>query len=245
MRSLVADRESEGADVRRNVESWERWGSVAGGAALLYWAARHGHTRRLTGTAGTALLARGLSGYCPVTALVARGSTDTRVALAGPRAINVRESVIIARPAAEVFAYWRDLSRLPLVMRHLVRVTVIDARRSHWVVRGPLDATVEWDAEIISEREPDLVAWRTYGDADVVNAGSVHFRAIGPHRTEVLVRLQYQPVGGHLAAWFSMLLGVNPARQIREDLERLQQALEARAGLPAPEPSASLQPAVL
>ena len=55
-------------------------------------------------------------------------------------------------------------------------VTVIDERRSHWVATAPAGKRVEWDAEIVNEIEPDLIAWRTLPGADLVSAGSVRFR---------------------------------------------------------------------
>ena len=61
-------------------------------------------------------------------------SAGTRAALGGPGGIHIVEQVRIARPLAEVYRFWRDLTNLPRFMRHVQSVTT-DGRRSHWVVR--------------------------------------------------------------------------------------------------------------
>jgi uncharacterized membrane protein len=62
---------------------------------------------------------------------------------------------------------------------------------------------------------------------DVDTAGSVHFKPAEGHRgTEVRVGLQYLPPAGKLGAALAMLMGNDPAAQIKEDLKRLKQALE-------------------
>ena len=55
----------------------------------------------------------------------------------------VGRTVTINRPRAELFAYWRDFSRLPTFMDNVVSVETLDATRSHWVVRAPAGRTVE------------------------------------------------------------------------------------------------------
>jgi uncharacterized membrane protein len=208
---------------------------MAAGAVLLYAAARQPRNRTLLRTAGASLLLRGVSGFCPVNALVGRGRGDTKEALGGPRGVHVRDAIVIARPAAAVFAYWRDLRNLPHFMRHLDRVDVLDERRSHWVAHGPAGTTVEWDAEIINEREPELIGWKSIGSPDVVSAGSVHFRPLDASRTEISLHLQYSPPAGHLGAWLAGLLGADPAQQIREDLSRLKAALESGESTATPD----------
>ena len=212
----------------RNVQTWERALSIGAGAALLYAAVRQPRLRRWTAPAGAGLIARGFSGFCPVN--YAAGRTlprdDTRRALGGHRGIHVHESITINRPVHEVYRHWRDFSNLAAFMHHVERVDVIDQRRSHWVVRGPAGRTVEWDAEIINEIEPELIAWRSLPGADVASAGSVQFRATPRGATDVRVRLQYQPPAGKVGSWLAALFGREPSQQIYDDLRRLKQILE-------------------
>lgn len=57
-------------------------------------------------------------------------------------------AVTINRPRSDLFAYWRDLSKLPTFMENVERIDVQDDLRSHWVVKAPAGRTAEWDAVI-------------------------------------------------------------------------------------------------
>ena len=62
----------------------------------------------------------------------------------------------------------------------------------------------------------------------MVSAGSVNFDEAGPGRgTRVRVRLQYSPPGGKVGAMIAKLMGRDPATEIREDLRRFKQLIEA------------------
>ena len=88
--------------------------------------------------------------------------------------------------------------------------------------------TVEWNAEIYNEIPDKLIAWRSLEGSDVVSAGSVNFDDVGPGRgTRVTAHLQYNPPGGKLGAKIAKLFGADAATEIREDLRRFKQLLEA------------------
>lgn len=163
-------------------------------------------------------------GVSPREAASRPASPTTREALGGSGGIHVIEEVVIRRPPADVFRFWRDLTNLPTFMRHVQSVTT-DGRRSHWVVRGPLGAAVEWDAEINHEVENRVIAWQTLADATVTHAGSVNFDEV-PGGTRVRVKLQYDPPAGRIGGAVAKLLGEDPATQIREDLQRVKELLE-------------------
>jgi uncharacterized membrane protein len=55
-------------------------------------------------------------------------------------------------------------------MRHLEWVETLDRQRSHWVAKGPMNITVAWDAELINERENELIAWRSLPGSDIETA---------------------------------------------------------------------------
>lgn len=165
-----------------------------------------------------------------------RRSSDTRVALAGPRGLRVRDAIRLELPIQDVYRYWRRLENLPQFMTHLVRVEETSPRRSHWVAKGPAGMTVSWDAEIINEIDDKLIGWRSLPGGDIVTAGSVNFDAIrGGRSTQVTVNLQYQPPAGKAGAVLAAMFGRAPSQTIREDLRLLKQRMEAgeiaRAGL--------------
>jgi uncharacterized membrane protein len=82
-------------------------------------------------------------------------------------------------------------------MRHLESVASTNGKRSHWVAKAPLHVPIEWDADIVAERENAMLSWRSLPGADVDHAGTVRFRELPNGRgTEVRVRLEYAPPGG-------------------------------------------------
>lgn len=141
--------------------------------------------------------------------------------------IEVKQQVTIDKPAEELFRFWRNFENLPQFMRHLESVTVQDNTRSHWVAKAPL-GSVEWDAEIVEEQPNQRIVWRSAEHAEVVNAGSVLFLP-GPtgRGTEVYVMLEYAPPAGVVGATVAKLFGEEPNQQVKEDLLRFKQLMEA------------------
>jgi uncharacterized membrane protein len=225
-----------------NVAKPERWLSVVGGAALAAYAARRrGIPGALMAVAGSEMLFRGATGHCHVYQALgvstARETNGHAQALEGS-ATEIHRSVTINRPRGELYRFFRDFQNLPQFMEHLERVTVLDDRRSHWVVKAPAGKTVEWDAEITEERENELISWRAGAHADVPNDGTVRFvEAPGGRGTEVHVTATVKPPAGRVGKLVAKLFGEDPDRQIREDLRRFKQVMEAgevaRGGEPA------------
>lgn len=142
--------------------------------------------------------------------------------------IYVERVVTVARPADELFDYWQHFERLPLFMKHLESVKVIDARRSHWVACAPAGRTVEWDAEIVDLEENQQISWRSLEGSDVQTTGSVCFTpAPGGRGTEVLVSLRYSAPGGKVGAMLARLFGEEPSQQIAHDMRRFKMLMEA------------------
>ena len=217
--------------MRMNMNDWERLLSVAVGAGLIAIAARQQRGARWRGTeavTGMSLIARGVSGRCPVNSTLGRTRRrdDTRLALGGSRGIHLDGSVVIARPAEELYAFWRDLRNLPKFMPHLQRVDVTGDRFSHWRVRSPAGAELEWDAEIINAVRPQLIGWRSLPGADVASAGSGTFHQISPAETEVRVKMQYDPPAGKAGAALAWLTGQSPSSFLKRDLWTLKELIE-------------------
>jgi uncharacterized membrane protein len=156
-----------------------------------------------------------------------RRPQDTREALAGPRGIHVKESVTIARPARELYDFWRSIENLPRFMSHLESVTDLGDGRSHWVAKAPLGSRVEWDAEVINEVPDRVIGWRSLPGSTVTSAGSVTFEELPGRGTRVRVHLQYDPPAGKIGGAVARLFGKSPAQEIREDLQTFKSLLEA------------------
>jgi uncharacterized membrane protein len=229
---------SRPADGRVNISRAERWASVVGGALLAAYGVNRALDRDFkeggwagcaVALAGTALVYRGATGHCDVYGALGL-STAARGDAASVRhgaGVKVEKSVLINESPEELYRFWRDFENLPRFMKHLEAVHVMDDKRSHWTAKAPAGRTVEWDAEIIQERENELIAWRSLEDADVANAGSVRFEKAPVDRgTLVKVALNYEPPAGTLGLLVAKLFGEEPERQVEEDLRRFKQLIE-------------------
>ena len=144
------------------------------------------------------------------------------------RDYHIEKSITINQTPEGLYTFWRDLENLPRFIENLERVTPLDERRSHWVVKGPGNTTIEWDAEIFNEKENELIAWRSLpGRAEVTNAGSVHFEPAPDGRgTKLSVTLNYNPPGGTAGVLLAKLFGDEPGQLIELNLKRLKQLVE-------------------
>jgi uncharacterized membrane protein len=145
--------------------------------------------------------------------------------------LDVQKSVVINKSPAELYRFWRNFENLPRFMNHVKSVTVLDDKRSHWVVAAPIGDRVEWDAEIIKETENETIVWKSLEGADVDNTGSVSFADATDGGTEVKVAIAYHPPGGALGAAFAKFFGENPEQQLEDDLNRFKNLMET--GIPA------------
>ena len=221
--------QSGGAEV--NVGSTERWiSAVAGGALAVAGIRARSLGGLLAAAAGGALVYRGVSGHCSGYAALGINTADHDPAEPAEyfeRGIHVEEAMTVNRTPWDLYQFWRNFENLASFMKHVESVTVLDEKRSHWVIKAPAGTTVEWDAEIINDEPNTLIAWRSLGDANVDNAGSVRF-VPGPEGrgTEVRVVIDYIPPAGRVGKWVASLFGKNPASQIREDLRRFKRVME-------------------
>lgn len=213
-----------------NVGEIERLASAIAGGALAVYGLRQRSIGGLCLTlAGTALLHRGVTGHCNT--YQAFGiTTNERKSASGEapvaRDVHVEKAIVIDKSPEELFSFWRQFDNLPRFMKHLESVTCSGLNRSHWVAKGPAGKNVEWDAEIYNEKPNEMIAWRSLEGADIVNAGSVHFKPLGVRGTEVKVVLNYNLPGGKISALFAKLFASEPGQMIADDLRRLKQILE-------------------
>ena len=216
-----------------NVAQTERVVStVAGGAIALAGLKMRSLPGLLLAAVGGGLVYRGVTGHCHMYDALGVNTAENEQAGARPedyfeRGIHVEESMTVERSPWDLYSFWRNFENLAQFMKHVESVKVLDEKRSHWVVRAPAGTTVEWDAEIINEEPNSLIAWRSLGNANVDNAGSVRF-VPGPEGrgTEVRVVIDYIPPAGRLGKWVAALFGKNPESQIREDLRRFKRLME-------------------
>jgi uncharacterized membrane protein len=148
-----------------------------------------------------------------------------------PLPSHIEVSVAVGRPAQELYSYWRRLENLPRFMRHLESVSETGDRRSHWIAKTPVGSRIEWDAEVVDEREGQHISWRSLPGSQVHNAGSVLFEPLtGDRGTMVRATFDLAPPGGaagRLAGITARALGPITKQQVNEDLRRFKNLMEA------------------
>jgi uncharacterized membrane protein len=141
--------------------------------------------------------------------------------------VLVGRSVTIDRAREELYDFWRDFNNLPLFMHNVRSVSVLDARRSHWVIEAPAGKSVEWDAAITHDEPGRAIAWESLEGASVRNSGRVDFLDSPDGRgTVVRVTLTYDPPGGTVGKMIAKVFQKEPKVQARQDLRRFKQLME-------------------
>ena len=218
-------------DARTNVSDLERWISLGLGGGLCLFGFDCRGPSLLSVLAGGALIYRAATGHCAcyqALGINTAGPSGPNAAVEAGAGVKVEEAVTINRPAAELYREWRQLDRLPRFMSHLREVKDLGGGRSHWVAEGPLGLSVEWDAEVVTDKPGEVIAWKSLDGSDVDTAGSVHFRPAPAGRgTVVRVSLKYRPPAGKVGAAAARLFGEAPEQQVREDLRLFKQLMEA------------------
>jgi uncharacterized membrane protein len=209
-----------------NVGTYERWASGVGGGALTLWGLRRASLPGLlVAAAGAALAWRGLSGWCNVYGALGidRAGGATTV---GNLGVKIDRDVTVAAPPERLYHFWRNFDNLPRIMSHVERVEVLSETRSRWHARVPGGIPISWEAEIINDHPPHLIAWRTVSGSIVKHAGSVRFTPAGSG-TRIDVSLQYDPPGGTLGHTLASLMDADAGPMLEHDLQEFKQALES------------------
>jgi len=142
--------------------------------------------------------------------------------------VRVTAAITVRRDREELYAHWRDFESFPTFMAHIEEVRSTAPTRSHWKARGPMGMTAEWDAEITDDVRGERISWRSVEGSKIDNSGTVRFvQAPADQGTEIHIEMSYDPPAGAVGATIAKLLGEEPAIQIKDDLRRFKQIVEA------------------
>lgn len=135
-------------------------------------------------------------------------------------------SLLVERPADEVWQAWRRLEDLPRHLRHIERVELLEGRRSRWTGVAPGGRRIEWEAEIVEETPGRRLAWASLPDSQVRHRGELEVLPSGDGASILQVVIDVE--GGRGVAGFAAahLDGIT-RRTVREDLRRFKSRMEA------------------
>ncbi|MDD5350507.1 MAG: SRPBCC family protein [Chthoniobacteraceae bacterium] len=213
----------------KNVGETERAFSLMGGLGLLLAGfAKRGYAGVAMGALGALLMHRGAAGHC---ALYQRfgisGAASSRPGVPDNIGVNLARSILIEKPAEELFAFWRHLPNIARLSSRVKEVALLDERHSHWIVQTPWGRRMEWNALLINEHPHELLAWESEPGAGLEHAGSIRFER-EPHGlgTIVSVNLEYNPPGGLLGRLAMLLYAKGIRREIEHVLARFKSLME-------------------
>lgn len=205
-----------------NVSAFERILMTAAGSYLLYRGLAQEKKNLTQITSGGAMLARGISGYCPVYSAVGHLKNDK-----GSN-VNIRTSIVINKPIAEVYAFWRNLENLPKFLNHLESVKTLNSTQSQWTAKGPAGiGSLSWNAEIIKDQKEKLLSWQSMDGAPIKNFGKVLFKAVG-NSTEIDVTISYRAPMGIAGQAAAKLLNPIFSKIVLDDISGFKSYLETK-----------------
>lgn len=222
-------------DTSQNVGNTERViSSLAGGGLIAYGLSRKDWLGALIGLVGGGLALRGATGHCQLydaldidtkeKSLLERGKDKTKSWFG--QNVEVVKSVLINKPAEELYSFWRNFENLPVFMNHLEAVKVIDAQNSEWTAKAPLGMEVSWKAVISEDRPNELIAWHSTEDSQIPNSGKVEFLSTPDRGTMVKVIIKYVPPAGKIGELAAYFLTEEPDTQVTDDLRRFKRLME-------------------
>ena len=176
--------------------------------------------------AGGYLLNRGITGHCQLYSRMGRNSTE-------PINVNIRSSYLIDKPRQEVYNFWRKLDNLPLFMKHLESVELIDETRSHWVLKLPTGVgKVSWDAEIVRDEPGYSIGWSSLPDSLIDNAGKVRFQdSPDGYGTLVDIVISYRPPAGGFGGGIAHILNPVFKNMVDNDVRNFKQYMDIDGGI--------------
>lgn len=103
---------------------------------------------------------------------------------------RVESKIEVNQPIQTVYNQWTQFEDFPLFMEGVREVRQIDNERLFWSAEIGGE-TKEWHARITQQIPDTIVAWVSEDGAS--NEGTVMFRRLGNDRTEIELRMDFEP----------------------------------------------------
>lgn len=219
----------------RSREELKRWSALVGGGILALWGLRRSLGSLTLMTVGAGLAYYALTGQWLIPGMAQqRGRSNGRsngrsggrlgsTSLDSNRPMTT-QNIIVKAPIDAVYQAWANFENFPNFMQHICTVTKTGDRSSHWVMAGPLNSRIEWDAETTRLEENKRVAWSST-NGDIKTSGQVTFNELSNDEVEVTVMLRYIPPGGAIGDLVANLFA-DPEGKLQEDLYNFKRYIE-------------------
>ena len=141
---------------------------------------------------------------------------------------RVEGSIEVEAPAEQVYEYWHTLENLPQFMTNVEEVRSTGPDTTHWRVKGPLGASLEFDARTTQDEPNEAIGWNTE-DGEVQTSGQVRFQQVTENRTRVEVQMNYWDAPGGKAGEVASRIVANPQIMMQQDLQNFKEIIEGTA----------------
>lgn len=210
MTSFQSDSRSDARGRNNPSPAVPPWGALlAGGALAVFGLARRSKTGIALAAAGGALAYSGFKNQTAAESPI------------------VATSLVVNCTPQEAYRLWRDLENMPLFMNHIESVTRVDNRRYKWVAVTPLGVKLQWNIEIDTDREAEMISWHSMPGSDIGVSGEIQFRPAPANRgTLLVVVVEYRPTARGTSRVLSSIVGKTPSLFLRQDLRRFKALVE-------------------
>ncbi len=133
----------------------------------------------------------------------------------------IEEHVDVGVAREDAFAQWTEYRELPKFSKKESAEPKREDRVSFTSKIGP--STRHWDADVVDQQPPRLIAWRSVGGSQ--NMGVITFHSLDDRLTRVMVEMEYHPRGAieTVGNFFRM-----QRRRVRKDLRLYKHFMELR-----------------
>jgi uncharacterized membrane protein len=146
------------------------------------------------------------------------------------RRLQIQRWTDVAVPLEDAYEAWTNFEEYPKFMHRVLSVKQDDDSKVTWEEKIWFSKR-QWEAEIIEQRDNELLSWKTTSGAS--HAGVVSFHKLEDRLTRVMVTMDFRPTG----MFEKMASGLRfVKRAVQADLARFKSYVEFQeAGLDAPQ----------
>ena len=135
---------------------------------------------------------------------------------------SVTESIDVGVPVTTAYNQWTQFEEFLHFMQGVEQVEQLTDDRLHWVAEVG-GKRAEWYARITEQHPDERVAWTAEEGKGL--SGVVTFHRLSDEQTRITVQMEWRPEG--VMESVGAALGFD-SRQVKQDLERFRDMIEAR-----------------
>ncbi|MBV9492553.1 MAG: SRPBCC family protein [Verrucomicrobia bacterium] len=135
---------------------------------------------------------------------------------------TIEKSIEVNAPIRQVYNQWTQFEEFPNFMEGVQEVRQLTDRKLFWRAKVA-GKEKEWNAEITQQIPDREISWRSIDGAS--NTGTVLFSPIDADRTQVILRMQWEPESA--VEKVGEVLGADE-RRVEGDLKRFRDFIEKR-----------------